>query len=183
MSILSKERIAEITGLHVKETSFGQKHAPAAYSTVYSWEIVELAKMVEALTSQLESVVAENAALKAAFNPEEIPDEAVEAFTETAIMDHDWDDIGSWSWVDNDTDVIRAVLEAIKPETPVTDAILAEVRNESGARAVELFAQTLGSPYSVRDEKSYEDGFTRAIEVVRDIQAPRFAYKIRQAGM
>lgn len=68
-------------------------------------------------------------------------------------------------------------------ETPATDAFLAEVRNEAGALAVELFAQTLGSPYSVRDEKCYEDGFTRAIEVVRDIQAPRFAYKIRQAGM
>ncbi|WP_216647796.1 hypothetical protein [Enterobacter cancerogenus] len=67
--------------------------------------------------------------------------------------------------------------------TPATDAFLAEVRNEAGALAVELFAQTLGSPYSVRDEKCYEDGFTRAIEVVRDIQAPRFAYKIRQAGM
>ncbi|WP_223825273.1 hypothetical protein [Enterobacter hormaechei] len=68
-------------------------------------------------------------------------------------------------------------------KTPDTDAFLAEVRNEAGALAVELFAQTLGSPYSVRDEKCYEDGFTRAIEVVRDIQAPRFAYKIRQAGV
>lgn len=68
-------------------------------------------------------------------------------------------------------------------DTPATDAFLAEVRNEAGARAIELFAQTLGSPYSVRDEKCYEDGFTHAIEVVRDIQAPRFAYKIRQAGM
>lgn len=68
-------------------------------------------------------------------------------------------------------------------ETPNHDTFLAEVRNEAGALAVELFAQTLGSPYSVRDEKCYEDGFTSAIEVVRDIQAPRFAYKIRQAGM
>ena len=77
--------------------------------------------------------------------------------------------------------MLAALMHA--PETPATDAFLAEVRNEAGARAVELFAQTLGSPYSVRDEKCYEDGFTRAIEVVRDIQAPRFAYKIRQAGM
>jgi hypothetical protein len=77
----------------------------------------------------------------------------------------------------------QRALEIIKEETPATDAFLAEVRNEAGALAVELFAQTLGSPYSVRDEKCYEDGFTRAIEVVRDIQAPRFAYKIRQAGM
>lgn len=88
----------------------------------------DLQSQLTALTSQLESVVAENAALKAAFNPEEIPEEAVEAFTETAIMDHDWEDTGSWSWVDNDTDVIRAVLEAIKPEAPATDAFLAEVR-------------------------------------------------------
>ncbi|UYU30303.1 hypothetical protein [Siccibacter colletis] len=68
------------------------------------------------------------------------------------------------------------------PKTPATDAFLAEVRNEAGARAVELFAQTLGSPYSVRDEKCYEDGFTRAIEVVRDAQAPRFAAQLRQGG-
>lgn len=81
----------------------------------------------------------------------------------------------------SETDDIVALYRSL--ETPATDAFLAEVRNEAGALAVELFAQTLGSPYSVRDEKCYEDGFTRAIEVVRDIQAPRFAYKIRQAGM
>lgn len=67
-------------------------------------------------------------------------------------------------------------------ETPATDAFLAEVRNEAGARAVELFSQTLGSPYTVRDEKCYEDGFTRAIEVVRNIQAPRFAAQLRKGG-
>lgn len=65
---------------------------------------------------------------------------------------------------------------------PATDAFLAEVRNEAGARAVELFAQTLGSPYAVRDEKCYEDGFTRAIEVVRDVQAPRFAAQLRKGA-
>ncbi|PUY69007.1 hypothetical protein B8W48_04150 [Cronobacter sakazakii] len=67
-------------------------------------------------------------------------------------------------------------------ETPATDAFLREVRNEAGARAVELFSQTLGSPYTERDEKCYEDGFTHAIEVVRDVQAPRFAAKLRQGG-
>ncbi|MDA4758785.1 hypothetical protein [Enterobacter chuandaensis] len=79
-----------------------------------------------------------------------------------------------------------AMIEAFEilkmKQTPATDAFLAEVRNEAGARAIELFAQTLGSPYAVRDEKCYEDGFTRAIEVVRDIQAPRFAAKIRFAA-
>ncbi|WP_233594286.1 hypothetical protein [Citrobacter koseri] len=64
--------------------------------------------------------------------------------------------------------------------TPTTSAFLAEVRNEAGARAVELFAKTLGSPYSFRDEICYEDGFARAIEVVRDTQAPRFAAQLRK---
>ncbi|RTN21755.1 hypothetical protein [Enterobacter hormaechei] len=82
-----------------------------------------------------------------------------------------------------DPENVESVRMLVDVKTPATDAFLAEVRNEAGALAVELFAQTLGSPYSVRDEKCYEDGFTRAIEVVRDIQAPRFAYKIRQAGM
>ncbi|WP_182056552.1 hypothetical protein [Pantoea sp. ME81] len=82
------------------------------------------------LQQKLDAVVAENAALKSAFNPEVIPQEGVKAFTETAILDHDWNDTGEWSWVENDTDVIRAVLEAIKPETPVTDAILNAVRAE-----------------------------------------------------
>ncbi len=67
-------------------------------------------------------------------------------------------------------------------ETTATDAVLTELRNEAGARAVELFAKTLGSPYSFRDEKCYEDGFTRAIEIVRDAQAPRFAKKIREGA-
>lgn len=94
------------------------------------------------------------------------------------------DDIEAWATHQMRGSISHAqALEIIKAETPATDAFLAEVRNEAGARAVELFAQTLGSPYAVRDEKCYEDGFTRAIEVVTDIQAPRFAYKIRQAGM
>ncbi|WP_418936768.1 DUF977 family protein [Leclercia adecarboxylata] len=76
-----------------------------------------------------DQLAAENAALKAAFNPEEIPEDAVEAFTETAIMDHDWDDTCSWPWVENDTDVIRAVLAVMAaPATPATDAFLAKVR-------------------------------------------------------
>jgi len=85
------------------------------------------------------ALAAENAGLKAALNPEVIPDAAVEAFTETAIMDHDWNETSEWSWVENDTDVIRAVLEAIEPETPATDAFLAEVR----ASGVEMFADHL----------------------------------------
>ena len=69
-------------------------------------------------------------------------------------------------------------LDAI--ETPATDAVLTKLRNEAGARAVELFAKTLGSPYRFRDEQCYEDGFTRAIEIVRFAQAPLFARQLRE---
>ena len=65
-------------------------------------------------------------------------------------------------------------------ETPATDAVLTKIRNEAGARAVELFAKTLGSPYRLRDEQCYEDGFTRAIEIVRFAQAPLFARQLRE---
>lgn len=83
------------------------------------------------LQEQVRALAAESVELKSAFNPEEISEEAVEAFTETTIMDHDWDETGSWSWIDNDTDVIRAVLAAIKPETPATDAALRDVREQA----------------------------------------------------
>lgn len=105
--------------------------------------------------SKYSKLAAENAALKSALNDILQPDAAV------LEKNHR----------------VRA-LDAM--ETPATDAFLAEVRNEAGARAVELFSQTLGSPYTERDEKCYEDGFTRAIEVVRDVQAPRFAAQLRK---
>lgn len=92
---------------------------------------------IENLQMQVEKLAAENAGLKSALNPEVIPDTAVEAFNETAIMDHDWNETSEWSWVENDTDVIRAVLEAIKPETQATDAFLAEVR----AQGVEMLRE------------------------------------------
>lgn len=99
----------------------------------------------EQLEQQLAAVVAENAGLKSAFNPEDIPEDAVEAFTETAIINYDWDDTGSWSWVENDTDVIRAVLDALKPETPATDAYLAEVRAQVWSEAKALAKSAVAS--------------------------------------
>lgn len=83
---------------------------------------------IENLQMQVEKLAAENAGLKAAFIPEEIPEEAVYALQNTAEFDLDSNDTGSWQWIENDTDVIRAVLDALKPETPATDAFLAEVR-------------------------------------------------------
>ena len=99
----------------------------------------EVTTLLNVVETTFAALAAENAGLKAALNPEVIPDTAVEALNETAVIDHDWNDTGEWSWVENDTDVIRAVLEAITPETPATDDFLAEVR----AQGVEMFAASL----------------------------------------
>lgn len=88
------------------------------------------------LAKAYQKLAAENVALKAVFSQEEIPSEAVDAFMETAEMDHDWNETSEWSWVENETEVIHAVLDALKPETPATDRIVAEAE----ARGVEKFA-------------------------------------------
>ncbi|HGP0336991.1 TPA: hypothetical protein ACLE2E_000636 [Klebsiella pneumoniae] len=91
------------------------------------------------LAKAFNQLAAENVALKAVFSQEEIPSEAVDAFMETAVMDHDWNETSEWSWVENETEVIHAVLDALKPDTPATDRIVAEAE----ARGVEKFAAHL----------------------------------------
>ncbi|HBV3741615.1 TPA: hypothetical protein MDV40_001001 [Klebsiella pneumoniae] len=88
------------------------------------------------LAKSYQQLAAENVALKAVFSQGEIPSEAVDAFMETAVMDHDWNETSEWSWVENETEVIHAVLDALKPETPATDRILAGIK----ADGVEMFA-------------------------------------------
>ncbi|WP_270425603.1 hypothetical protein [Klebsiella variicola] len=77
---------------------------------------------------EMDKLATENVALKNVFSQKEIPSEAVDAFMETAVMDHDWHETSEWSWVENETEVIHAVLDALKPETPVTDAYLAGIK-------------------------------------------------------
>ncbi|WP_227538962.1 hypothetical protein [Klebsiella variicola] len=76
----------------------------------------------------IKALAAENVALKNVFIQKEIPSEAVDAFLETAVMDHDWNETSEWSWVENETEVIHAVLDVLKPETPATDAYLAGIK-------------------------------------------------------
>ncbi|MHB4118421.1 Uncharacterised protein [Klebsiella pneumoniae] len=87
----------------------------------------------DGLREKVRQLAAENVALKAVFSQKEIPSEAVDAFMETAVMDHDWNETSEWSWVENETEVIHAVLDALKPDTPATDRIVAEAE----ARGVE----------------------------------------------
>lgn len=91
------------------------------------------------LAKAYQQLAAENVALKAVFSQEEIPSEAVDAFMETAVMDHDWNETSEWSWVENETEVIHAVLDALKPDTPATDRIVAGIKAdgvESGIKTI-----------------------------------------------
>ncbi|HBR1686696.1 TPA: hypothetical protein ACWYKR_004231 [Klebsiella pneumoniae] len=82
------------------------------------------------LAKAFKQLAVENVALKAVFSQGEIPSEAVDAFMETAVMDHDWNETSEWSWVENEKEVIHAVLDALKPETPATDRIVAGIKAE-----------------------------------------------------
>jgi hypothetical protein len=61
-------------------------------------------------------------------------------------------------------------------KTPATDAFLTEVR----ASGVEMFADSLGSPYVERGEECYQDGYTHAIERIKSHKAPEFAAQLRK---
>ncbi|HGH4644756.1 TPA: hypothetical protein ACJIWE_001916 [Enterobacter roggenkampii] len=92
------------------------------------------------------ALAAENAGLKAALRPSDIPSEWTDAFGDTAVIEHDatGDNQGhsvSWSWVGNQEEVIKSVLLAVDKsiETTATDTYVAEVR----AQGVEMFADHL----------------------------------------
>lgn len=88
------------------------------------------------LAKAYQQMAAKNVALKNVFSQKEIPSEAVDAFMETAVMDHDWNETSEWSWVENETEVIHAVLDALKPETPATDRIVAEAEARGVEKAI-----------------------------------------------
>ncbi|MDU4360442.1 MAG: hypothetical protein E7I53_18145 [Enterobacter hormaechei] len=99
---------------------------------------------IENLQMQVEKLAAENAGLKAALRPSDIPSEWTDAFGDTAVIEHDstGDNQGhsvSWSWVGNQEEVIKSVLLAVDKgiETPATDAFLAEVRAQESKRVYE----------------------------------------------
>lgn len=118
------------------------------------------------ITEQRNELAAENVALKAVFSQEEIPSEAVDAFMETAVMDHDWNETSEWSWVENETEVIHAVLDALKPETPATDRIVAGFKADGVAEREKTITFTaakkrtqdgvaliaIGKPYKIHND-------------------------------
>lgn len=91
-----------------------------------------------AIKAERDALAAENAALISAFMPKEIPTEATDNFSDTAVLRIDGDEFHSWQWVDNQDEVIRGVLSFFKPKSPATDAWLNSVRAE-GADAVAAY--------------------------------------------
>ena len=109
---------------------------------------------------KVEQLAAENAGLKAALRPSDIPSEWTDAFGDTAVIEHDstGDNQGhsvSWSWVGNQEEVIKSVLLAVDKgiETPATDAFLAEVRAQESKR---VYESILDNP-AVTDMESLVD--------------------------
>lgn len=111
-----------------------------------------------AALAKIDALAAENAALKAAFAPKEIPTEATDVFSDTAILKIDGDEFHSSQWVDNEADVIRAVLDFFKPETTATDVILASLR----AEGVEMCIRALVT--------SGDDDFSDAPNICAEVQ-------------
>ena len=128
---------------------------------------------VMALAKAFKQLAAENVALKNVFSQKEIPSEAVDAFMETAVMDHDWNETSEWSWVENETEVIHAVLDALKPETPATDRIVAGIK----ADGVEEFA---AYQRAITEEWACKAGHSSLLKVAKS--AELFAKQLREGA-
>ncbi|HBQ5641987.1 TPA: hypothetical protein L7572_002035 [Klebsiella variicola] len=125
------------------------------------------------LAKAYQRLAAENVALKNVFIQKEIPSEAVDAFMETAVMDHDWNETSEWSWVENETEVIHAVLDALKPETPATDRIVAGIK----ADGVEEFA---AYQRAITEEWACKEGHSSLLKVAES--AELFAKQLREGA-
>lgn len=120
---------------------------------------------------EMDKLATENVALKNVFSNKEIPSEAVDAFMETAVMDHDWNDTSEWSWVENETEVIRAVLNALKPETPATDRIVAGIKADGvPANIAEIIDSGDLETICYESDRSYAEDFRLAFYNFRQLR-------------
>lgn len=118
-----------------------------------------------ALEARCAALAAENAGLKAALHPSDIPSELTDAFGDTAVIEHDatGDNQGhsvSWSWVGNQEEVIKSVLLAVDGsiKTPATDAFLAEVRAQGVESAINTVIAMMNHQHPVT---------SKAIDILR----------------
>ena len=103
------------------------------------------------LKAERDALAAENAALISAFMPKEIPTEATDNFSDTAVLRIDGDEFHSWQWVDNQDEVIRGVLNFFKPKAPATDAYLNSVRAEGVQMLLNRYA-----PHTIASSEASE---------------------------
>lgn len=115
------------------------------------------------------ALAAENAGLKAALRPLDIPSEWTDAFGDTAVIEHDatGDNQGhsvSWSWVGNQEEVIKSVLLAVDGsiKTPATDDFLAEVRAQGAEECVRQLVTS--------DDEDFSDAPNVCAEVARQFR-------------
>ncbi|WP_367073015.1 hypothetical protein [Klebsiella quasipneumoniae] len=139
---------------------------------------------VMALAKAYQQLAAENVALKNVFSQKEIPSEAVDAFMETAVMDHDWNETSEWSWVENETEVIHAVLDALKPETPATDRIVAGIKADAITASLDACSDYLETDCVMdRLDISYEEAEKRTSGAIEFHDAMvDFANQVREGA-
>ncbi|MGH6226818.1 hypothetical protein [Klebsiella quasipneumoniae] len=132
----------------------------------------------------IKALAMENVALKNVFIQKEIPSEAVDAFMETAVMEHDWNETSEWSWVENETEVIHAVLDALKPETPATDAYLAGIKADAITASLDACSDYLETDCVMdRLDISYEDAEKRTSGAIEFHDAMvDFANQVREGA-
>lgn len=113
---------------HVMAMTSEQLHSKSDIAAELAWRDSQIA----ALQQKLDAMAAENAALKQVFVSKEFSTEVTDVFLDTVVLKIDGDEHYCHQWVDNDSDVIRAVLTSIKAEnpTPATDAYMNSVRAE-----------------------------------------------------
>lgn len=113
--------------------------SPPVQSESFCVDLV-LASDYQELEAKCVALAAENVGLKAALSPEVIPDAAIEAVFEVARIDREWNEVYEFAFVDNEAEVVRAVLNAIAPtEPPATDDFLAEIRAQGADELAELY--------------------------------------------
>ncbi|HID4604455.1 TPA: hypothetical protein ACXEV9_004086 [Klebsiella pneumoniae] len=132
------------------------------------------------LAKAFKQLAAENVALKAAFHPSDIPSEWTDVFGDTAVIEHDaaGDNQGhsiSWSWVDNQEEVIKSVLLAVDKgiETPAADRIVAGIK----ADGVEEFA---AYQRAITEEWACKEGHSSLLKVAES--AELFAKQLREGA-
>lgn len=122
-------------------------------------ELTAALATIEKLHSERDRLAAENVALKSAFHPSDIPSEWTDVFGDTAVIEHDaaGDNQGhsiSWSWVDNQEEVIKSVLLAVDKgiETTATDAFLAWIKADGVEEFIGRLQQHVDEGDFVGDE-------------------------------